>query len=84
MIVFKQKRDDGYLQMKVSEGITWPELAMKFVDFVQGCGYGVRGSEIGEHLVQEYNFEIEKSKINDNIVLEHEYKPKRRKKRAKK
>jgi hypothetical protein len=60
MIILKKKRDDGsYLQMKLSEGATWPEVVNDFVNFLQGCGYIVEGIEVAEYLMEEYGFQNE-------------------------
>lgn len=60
MIILKKKRDDGsYLQMKLSEDATWPEVVHDFVNFLQGCGYIVEGIEVAEYLMEEYGFQNE-------------------------
>lgn len=87
MLLKKKNEDGSYIQMKVSDDATWREATAVFVNFLQGCGYIVKGSEIGQYLAEEYKFEMDEHNALAEIaerMLEHEYKPKtkRRKKNA--
>ena len=87
-MILKNKNENGsYVQMHIADDATWMEVTDQFVNFLQGCGYVVEGSEIGQYLVHEYHFQIDRdktlAKLADERVLEHEHKSKRRKKNAK-
>ena len=94
MIIFEKKNELTNVQMVITnDSLTWMELADDFVNFLQACGYIVKGYDVGNHLCTQYEFQVEEeieedkrlSKIADELILEHEYKlkKKRRKKNAK-
>jgi hypothetical protein len=90
-MLLKKKHGEGYIQMKLNDDATWMEATDSFVSFLQGCGYIVRGHEVGDYLCEQYAFQVKEeieedkrlSKLADERILEHEYKKKRRKKNAK-
>lgn len=92
MLLKKKHAENVYIQMKLNDDATWMEATDTFVSFLQGCGYIVRGYEVGAYLCEQYAFqvrdEIEEdkrlSKLADERTLEHEYKLKKKKKRKKK
>ena len=92
MLLKKKHAENVYIQMKLNDDTTWMEAADSFVSFLQGCGYIVRGHEVGDYLCEQYTFEVENeieedkrlSKLADERILEHEYKLKSKKKRRKK
>jgi len=91
MLLKKKHADNVYIQMKLNDDATWMEATDSFVSFLQGCGYIVRGHEVGAYLCEQYAFQVEEeieedkrlSKLADERTLEHKYKKKRRKKNAK-
>ena len=93
MIIFEKKNELTNVQMVITnDSLTWMELADDFVNFLQACGYIVKGYDVGNHLCTQYAFQIENeieedkrlSKLADERILEHEYKLKSKKKRRKK
>lgn len=89
MITFKKENELTNVQMVITnDGLTWMELADDFVNFLQACGYIVKGYDVGNHLCTQYAFQVEaeiEEETTNELVLDHEYKhkKKRRKKRAK-
>jgi hypothetical protein len=82
MIIFKSKSELRLNLTKINDVATWPEVVGEFVNFLQGCGYIVTGYEIGQYLTEEYNFQKEKTEEKvEPIVLEYNYKPKKKRKR---
>jgi hypothetical protein len=76
-MILKKKYGESYIQMKVSEEASWTEATDAFVQFLQGCGYIVQGIDIGDYLVEQYEFQ--KVKLAEQLPEE----PKKGKKRAK-
>ncbi|NDC22547.1 MAG: hypothetical protein EBZ49_00230 [Proteobacteria bacterium] len=60
MIILKNKNKSGpMLIMQINDDASWPEIAVDFVNFLQGCGYIVKGIEVAQHLMEEYQFQKE-------------------------
>ena len=59
MILKKKNKDGSYVKMYIPNEASWPEVVSEMVHFLQGCGYIVKGIEIGEYLVEEYGFQRE-------------------------
>ena len=90
-MLFKKKDGESYIQMKLAEDASWIEAVDKFVHFLQGCGYIVKGLDIAEYLLHEYDFQKEKPEQLPEEWIERledyqprsEVKQKKGKKRAK-
>lgn len=80
MIIFSRKHEDERLRMALSDGLTWGEVTDRFVNFLQGCGYIVRGSDVAQHLMDQYAFELREEEELEPLELP---KKKRRKRHAK-
>lgn len=81
MIIFSRKYEDERLRMVMPDGLTWPEVTDRFINFLQGCGYVVRGSDVAEHLMEQFAFELREEEELEPLELP---KKKRRKRRGKK
>jgi riboflavin synthase len=93
MIRFEKSDEHTYVEIVVRDSTdTWMGVTDEFVNFLQACGYIVKGYDVGKHLCTQYAFQVEDeieedkrlSKIADERILEHEYKLKNKKKRRKK
>jgi hypothetical protein len=83
-VILKKKHGESYIQMKLSEDVSWTEATDAFVNFLQGCGYIVDGIEIGEHLVEQYGFQREKLEpLPEEWVERVEWQPESKVKRKK-
>lgn len=84
MIVFTQKYQKETVRIVLKDDCyTWPEVADRFVYFLQACGYIVRGSNVAQYLMDQYAYQIKEQEklLESEIELP---KKKRRKHRAKK
>lgn len=64
MIVFKQIRENDMLVMKINDqDVSWSEVTDQFISFLQGCGYVVKGIQVAEYLMEQYNFQKESKSV---------------------
>lgn len=58
MLIFTKKESNETARIVIKDSwASWPEVADKFIHFLQACGYIVDGIDVAEYLEEQYGFQ---------------------------